>query len=55
MSDMYCPFPNELCNCREGGTTKIGHYTLDGWYVPRKLVAPTTKDYEKRRKAAEKE
>jgi len=30
----YCPFPDELCDCRHQGTTKIGHY--DGHvYVPR--------------------
>lgn len=39
----YCPFPNELCDCSEQGTTKIGHYKMeDGGdhtrmvYVPRK-------------------
>lgn len=24
----YCPFPNELCDCSEQGTTKIGHWKL---------------------------
>ena len=22
----YCPFPDELCDCRQQGTTKIGHW-----------------------------
>jgi hypothetical protein len=34
-SSMFCPFENELCDCSEAGVTKIGHYTLDGMYVPR--------------------
>lgn len=25
----FCPFPPELCDCSEQGTTKIGHYTFD--------------------------
>jgi hypothetical protein len=32
----YCPYPLELCNCREQGTTKIGHYDKDGEYHYRK-------------------
>lgn len=35
----FCPFPNDLCDCSEQGTTKIGHYkeTETGiTYVPRK-------------------
>lgn len=30
----YCPFPNELCDCSEAGTTKIGHWKL----LPPKLA-----------------
>lgn len=43
-SAAFCPFPDELCDCSTQGQTKIGHYTLDGTYVPRKgyeEVAPT--------------
>ena len=54
-STSYCPFPDELCGCSNQGTTKIGHYELDGTYVPRKdwadelpMVAPSEKDYRKR-------
>ena len=39
----FCPYETELCDCREGGSTKIGHwvrYLDDGppeaMYVPRK-------------------
>jgi len=35
-STMYCPFPTELCDCREQGVTKIGFYDTDGeTYIPR--------------------
>lgn len=54
----YCPFPNELCDCSEQGTTKIGHYhVVDGEvvYHPRKgfeeyepVEAPTEKEVKKR-------
>lgn len=60
----YCPFPNELCDCSEQGTTKIGHYDpvwdteWEKWgfrYVPRKGYedyipesAPTPKEVKKR-------
>lgn len=56
----FCPYPDELCGCSKQGTTKVGHYTLDGNYVPRKdyedvwaIEAPSEKDYRKRRKEAE--
>ena len=56
----FCPYPDELCGCSKQGTTKVGHYTLDGNYVPRKdyedvwaVEAPAEKDYRKRRKEAE--
>jgi hypothetical protein len=35
----YCPFPNELCDCSEQGTTKVGHWHLvddELVYHPRK-------------------
>lgn len=35
-SAAFCPFPDELCNCSEQGTTKIGFYDIDGEYYPRK-------------------
>lgn len=34
-STRYCPYPNELCNCSEQGTTKIGQWGKAG-YSPRK-------------------
>lgn len=59
-STHYCPFPTELCACSEQGSTKIGHYTTDGKYVPRKgqeteqpTVNPTEADYKKRHKETE--
>lgn len=35
-SAAFCDWDEPYCNCREQGTTKIGHYTLDGTYIPRK-------------------
>ena len=35
----FCPYPNELCDCSEQGSTKIGHYEMNTdevKYVPRK-------------------
>lgn len=32
---MFCPFPDELCDCSTQGTTKIGTYDYDGTYIPR--------------------
>lgn len=61
-SAAYCPYPVELCGCSEQGTTKIGHYTLDGKYVPRKgfedelpMLEPSEMDYRRQRKKAEAE
>jgi hypothetical protein len=58
-SAAYCPFPTELCNCNEQGSTKIGHYNVDGTYVPRggfenviPLVAPSDMDFNRRRREA---
>jgi hypothetical protein len=58
-SAAYCPYPTELCGCSEQGTTKIGHYTLDGKYEPRKgyekelpMVEPAEYDYAKQRRKA---
>lgn len=28
-SSAYCPYPNELCDCSEAGTTKIGEWAID--------------------------
>lgn len=50
----YCPFPNELCDCSEQGTTKVGHWHLvDGElvYQPRKGY----EEYEPTEKPTEKE
>lgn len=54
----YCPYPNELCDCSEQGTTKIGHFEWSNEtvrYTPRKgfenvvpMFSPTVKDFEKR-------
>jgi hypothetical protein len=62
-SAQFCPYPTELCGCSEQGTTKIGEYSLDGKYKPRKgyetelpMVAPSEMAYARqRRKAAESE
>lgn len=32
----FCPYPSEYCGCSTLKTTKIGHYTDEGVYVPRK-------------------
>ena len=47
-SAAFCPFPHELCDCGEQGTTKIGFYDFDGTYYPREgyediapVVAPS--------------
>lgn len=34
-STMFCPYPDELCNCRTQGVTKIGTFDIDGEYYPR--------------------
>lgn len=60
-SAAYCEFPTALCGCSTQSTNKIGHYKLDGTYVPRKgeyesvipMVAPSEADYRKRRKDVE--
>ena len=59
-SAQFCPYPVELCGCSKQGTTKIGHYDLEGKYVPRKgyedelpLVEPSEADYRKQRKKKE--
>lgn len=61
-SAQFCPYPTELCGCSEQGSNKIGHYTLEGEYVPRKgeeyenvepLVAPSESDYKNKRKEAD--
>ena len=38
-STEFCPYPDELCNCRHQGVTKVGHWALDSGtpvYIPRK-------------------
>ena len=58
-SAQFCPYPTELCGCSEQGTTKIGQYTLEAKYEPRKgfedelpMVEPTELDYARQRKKA---
>lgn len=55
-SARFCDWKPPYCNCSAQGTTKVGHYTLDGEYIPRKgyeevqpLVSPTPAEYRKRR------
>lgn len=43
----YCPFPNELCDCSEQGTNKIGHWKLIT--VPDTGEATSTLTYEPRK------
>lgn len=61
-SAQFCPYPEELCGCSTQGSNKIGHYTLDGEYVPRKedefkdiepLIEPSASDYRSKRKEAD--
>ncbi|MDE2098616.1 MAG: hypothetical protein KGL39_15285 [Patescibacteria group bacterium] len=61
-SSQFCPYRVELCGCSEQGTTKIGHYTLEGKYEPRKgyedelpMVEPSPSEYRKQRAKAEAE
>jgi len=56
-STRFCDWTEPYCNCSAQGTTKVGHYTLDGEYVYRKgyedvqpLVSPSPGEYNKRRK-----
>lgn len=43
-SAAYCPYPTELCDCRDQSTTKIGHYDLASVYHPRKDYEDITPD-----------
>lgn len=57
-SAQFCPYDNDLCDCNEQGTTKIGHwerYNSNVQYVPRKgyediepLVEPTKQEIAKK-------
>jgi hypothetical protein len=56
-SARFCDFGPPLCTCSEQGTTKIGHYTLEGEFVSREgyedvnpLVRPTPAQYKYKRK-----
>jgi hypothetical protein len=56
-SAQFCPYDEELCACSQQGTTKIGHFTLDGEYVPRRgyenewaMIEPSELDYARKRK-----
>lgn len=61
-SAQFCPYPTELCGCSTQSSNKVGHYTLDGEYVPRKgeeyedvepLIEPSASDYRSKRKEAD--
>jgi len=59
-SARFCDWEPPYCNCSSQGTTKVGHYTLDGSYVPRKgydevitAVAPTESDLVRRKREYE--
>lgn len=50
-SAAFCDWDEPYCTCRDQGTTKIGHYDLEGEYIPRKgyedvkpVVKPTRKE-----------
>lgn len=57
----FCPYSNDLCDCSEQGSTKIGHFMLtdnEVKYVPRKgyenvipLLQPSEADFGSRRAA----
>lgn len=55
-SAAFCDWDPPYCNCREQGTTKIGHYDLEGEYHTRKgyedtppVVTPTRKELDVRK------
>lgn len=55
-SARFCEWP-DFCTCSEQGTTKIGHYTLEGEFVHREgyedvnpLVRPTPAQYKSKQK-----
>lgn len=59
-SAAYCDWEPPYCSCSTQGTTKIGHYDLEGEYHPRKgyedetpLVVPTRKELNERRASSE--
>lgn len=61
-SAQFCSYPTDLCGCSEQGSNKIGHYTLEEKYEPRKgyeeelpMIEPSTSDYRKRQKESKKE
>jgi len=58
-SAAYCEWP-DYCDCGTQGTTKIGHYQVDGEFVPRKgyedvipLVRPTLAQLASKRREGE--
>lgn len=59
-SAAFCEWEPPLCECSTRGVTKIGHYTLDGEFIPRRgyedvhpTVRPSLADYNKRNKEAD--
>lgn len=58
-SARFCDYAAPLCTCSEPGTTKIGHYTLEGEFVTREgfedvhpLVRPTPAQYKYKKREA---
>lgn len=56
-SARFCDFEPPYCTCSEQGTTKIGHYTLEGEFVPREgyedvhpTVRPSPAQYKSKQK-----
>lgn len=59
-SARFCDFEPPLCTCSEQGTTKIGHYTLEGEFVHREgyedvnpTVRPSPAQYKSKKKEAD--
>ena len=58
-SAQFCPYPSELCDCREGKVEKVGHWIAEAGeltYTPRKgydiepTIMPTTGEVKRRTK-----
>lgn len=61
-SAAFCEYDAPFCTCSTEGTTKIGHYLLDGSYIPRQghedvkpTVSPSPAEYRKRNASPPKE
>lgn len=60
-STRFCDWEPPYCNCSGQGNTKVGHYALDGSYIPRKgyedctpMVNPSARDLAYRKREYEK-